>query len=229
MNIHAEHPKLLKYRILRHLPRPWGARSREKYSRIMAPVLFEQAMGHTKGSVCIDLGAHVGIYTRLLALRAGMVIAFEPDPWTCAQLRQNVADLDNVRIENAATTTDNGRVSLYRHRQFNQDRVGHSVSSSILSQRKPLDKSKSVEVRQVDFVKYLEDLDEPIGVLKIDIEGSEVELLEALFARPDLLERIDYIFAETHERILPDLVPRYAKIKERARWIHRPRINLEWN
>ena len=47
-----------------------------------------------------------------------------------------------------------------------------------------------------NFLVYLENLDEDIGTLKIDIEGAEVELLEALFDRPDILERVRHIFAE---------------------------------
>ena len=39
----------------------------------------------------------------------------------------------------------------------------------------------AVEIRQIDFIGYLENLDEDIGVLKIDIEGAEVDLLESLF------------------------------------------------
>jgi hypothetical protein len=44
----------------------------------------------------------------------------------------------------------------------------------------------SHRVRQVDFLRYIRELDSDIGVLKIDIEGAEVPLLEALFATPEL-------------------------------------------
>ena len=84
-----------------------------------------------------------------------------------------------------------------------------------------------VEVRQVDFIGYLDDLDEDIGVLKIDIEGAEIDILEALFDRPDLLERIDFIFAEMHDGI-PGLAKRAKALRERAGHIVRPEIDLEW-
>ena len=195
---------------------------------------FQQAVRHSKGKVCIDLGANVGVYTRKMAQGIGgggekpkLVIAFEPDPWTCARLQENVSGLDNVRIEEAAVGTRDGKVLLYRHLLFLQDRVFHSASTSVFS-RKKLDKNSPVEARQVDFLKYLEELKDPVGVLKIDIEGAEIELLEALFDRPELLGRIDYIFAEMHGRFTESLRLRVRRLRKRAKRIRQPRINLKW-
>ena len=79
----------------------------------------------------------------------------------------------------------------------------------------------------MNFIRYLEELNEDVGVLKIDIEGAEIDLLEALFDRPDLLDRIEYIFAETHEEAMPDLAVRAKAIRDRAARIVRPKIDLE--
>ena len=81
----------------------------------------------------------------------------------------------------------------------------------------------------MDFIHYLEDLDEDIGILKIDIEGAEVDLLEILFDRPKILERIHYIFAETHETRISGHEPRVEALREKAQRIERPRINLHWH
>lgn len=236
MNADAQHAKLALYRVLRHLPGRPGAIFRDKYSRKLeqgaAREAFRRAMQRIDGTVYIDLGANVGEYTRLLASRAGRVIAFEPDPWTCARLRENVSGLDNVKVENAAVGTSDGVTWLYRHRKFDRDRAFRSQSSSTLSTSRRLDRDSALEVPLVDFVRYLEELEamgEPIGILKIDIEGAEIELLEALFDRPDLLEGMDYIFAETHERFHASFVPRVARLRERAKRIRRPVINLGWH
>ncbi|MDE0409341.1 MAG: FkbM family methyltransferase, partial [Alphaproteobacteria bacterium] len=89
--------------------------------------------------------------------------------------------------------------------------------------------SGSVEVRQIDFMRYLEDLNEDIGILKIDIEGAEVELLEALFDRPDILKRIAFIFAETHERLYANHKPRVKALRERAKRLEQTRVDLDWH
>ena len=59
--------------------------------------------------------------------------------------------------------------------------------------------------------------DDDIGILKVDIEGAEVPLLEALFDRSDLMGRISHIFAETHEWLIPDHKPRVKALRARAR------------
>ena len=86
-----------------------------------------------------------------------------------------------------------------------------------------------IEVRQINFISYLENLDEDIGILKIDIEGAEVELLEALFDRPDILKRVHHIFAETHERRILGHESRVNALHERAHRIIKPHINLYWH
>ena len=155
--------------------------------------------------------------------------AREPDPWTFAALRANVADLDNVRLENAAAGTMDGSVFLFRHGRVGEDPARYSKTSSVIGAKNDVTDDGSVEVRQIDFGKYLEELDEEIGVLKIDVEGAEVDMLEALFERKDTLERINYIFAGTHERRIPEHVPRVKALRTVARRLQRPYVNLYWH
>ena len=178
---------------------------------------------------CIDLGANVGDYTRMMASVAKQVIAFEPDPWTFDVLQANVADLQNVRLEKVAAGTHEGRVLLYRHVRFQDDPVLHSGSSSLISSKTNVAEHEAVEVRQIDFIAYLKRLNEDIGTLKMDIEGAEVDLLEALLDRPEIMKRIDYIFMETHEARIPGHEPRVKSLRDRVRDMQRPSINLYWS
>ena len=219
--------RLLKYRLLRHLPGRIGHRYECKY--MVKTNGFEEAVNRCRGMTCIDLGANLGVYTRVMASRAKHVIAFEPDPWTIEELQANVADLDNVEIENAAAGTKDETVYLYRHTQFEEDCMWYSESSSVIVNKGNVSKKSAVEVRQVDFIRYLEHIDEDIGILKIDIEGAEVALLEALFDRSDLMGRLSYIFAETHERLIPHHKPRVKALRARARGLERPYVNLYWH
>ena len=228
MNKFTRYRKRLKYGALQHLPGKRGCRYERKYLAVQAERELEEAIRRSNGMTCIDLGANVGEYTRKMARQARQVIAFEPDPWAHARLHANVADLDNVRIENAAVGTSEGTVLLYRHAQFEEDPAYNSRSSSVIAGKTNVTTKEAVEVQQVDFVAYLENLGEDIGVLKIDIEGAEVELLEAMFDRRDILERIDYIFAETHESRILGHEPRVKILRERAVLVSKPRINLYW-
>ena len=219
--------KLLKYKLLRHAPGALGHRYECKYS--VRTSGFDEAVHRSAGMTCIDLGANLGKFTRTMASRAGYVIAFEPDPWTFASLQANVSDLDNVGLENAAAGTRDENIFLFRHGQFDEDPARYSEASSVIGTKNDVTDRGSVEVRQIDFVKYLEELDEDIGVLKIDIEGAEVEILETLFGRPDILKRINYIFAETHEKRIPEHGPRVKALRVAARKMERPYVNLYWH
>ena len=155
-------------------------------------------------------------YTRMMASVAKQVIAFEPDPWTFDVLQAKVADLQNVRLEKVAAGTHEGRVLLYRHVRFQDDPALHSGSSSLISSKTNVAEQEAVEVRQIDFIAYLERLNEDIGTLKVDIEGAEVDLLEALLDRPEIMKRIDYIFVETHEARIPGHEPRVKSLRDRG-------------
>jgi len=171
----------------------------------------------------------MGIVTRKMALRVRKVIAFEPDPWILPALRANVSDLDNVKIEAAAAGLSENVVRLYRHVKFKENPVAYSESSSVIATKNNVTDKEVVEVRQINFINYLENLHVDIGILKVDIEGAEVDLLEALLRRRDLLNRIDYIFAETHERKIPTHIHRVRALRRKAHGIERPYINLYWH
>lgn len=222
--------KRARYRLLRYLPGKRGRRYSRQFNAFLALDEFERAIRRTAGKTCIDLGANVGHYTKELAKLASEVIAFEPDPWACAQLETNLANFSNIKIENAAAGIQEGTALLWRHLQFNDDPAKYSTSSSIIPDKfDVIDRHQAIEVCQINFIDYLSDLDKEVGIIKIDIEGAELDLLEALLKRPDLLSRIDYIFAETHERQIPDHAPRIRNLRARADRLTRPRVNLDWH
>ena len=105
----------------------------------------------------------------------------------------------------------------------------NSESSSVIASKRNVVSKGAIEVRQIDFIKYLENLDKDIGILKIDIEGAEVDLLEALFERPDILKRIDRIFMETHETKIPDHKRRVQALRKKAHSMKKPKFNFYWN
>lgn len=221
--------KYFRYNLLRRLPGEWGSYYERKFMGLYAKAAFDEALLRSEGKTCIDLGANIGLYTRKMAIKAKEVIAFEPDPWACAELRAGVADLDNVTIVEAAAGACEKKILLYRHPRFRNSPASYSISSSIIADKRGNSQENAVEVRQLDFIRYLEGLDEEVGVLKIDIEGAEVDLLESLLDRPDVLERINHIFAETHENIFPAHKTRVNALYEKARSIESPYINLSWH
>jgi hypothetical protein len=84
-----------------------------------------------------------------------------------------------------------------------------------------------VDVKVIDFPAFLEGLEGEIAVIKMDIEGAEVPLLEALFDHP-VKTQIGHLFVETHESRIPDLLARTNALRDRAAQMTRPRVNMDW-
>lgn len=226
---HLSIRRRLKYGALRHFPGAVGRRYRRKLAAARALEYFERAASAAAGKICVDLGANVGEVTRLMALTARRVFAFEPDPYALEQLRANVSDLPNVSIVPAAVGTEDGIVPLYRRPQFDRDPAAHSRASSVLADKPNLSSETAVTVQQVNFLRWLSGLADDVWLIKMDIEGAEVALLEALISRPELLKRLDHVFVETHERFISDHRRRVAALRAACSEMARPRINLDWS
>lgn len=221
--------KRFKYGCLRHAPGRIGENYAEKYNRKFVSWRFKEAISETKDMLAIDLGANIGEYSLLLAKYAKRVYAFEPDPWAIEKLRENTRHLDNVEIIQAAAGCEPGKVKLFRHPDFDGDPTIKSQSSSTIATKSNISQETFFEVYQVNLIQFILDLEGPVGVIKMDIEGAEVDLLEALFEHPNVLNKISYIFVETHEKKIVGHETRVAALREKAKHMKWPEINLNWH
>jgi FkbM family methyltransferase len=131
----------------------------------------------------------------------------------------------NVHLLEQAVSVDEGKAALYRAADFASDPDRFVQASSLFSSH-----SKGgdvVAVEQIDFCAFIAALPQRVAILKMDIEGAEVPIIERLLDT-GLVERIDYIFAETHERIFPDLAARTLTLRRRIAREGRLNINLDW-
>jgi predicted nucleotidyltransferase len=83
-----------------------------------------------------------------------------------------------------------------------------------------------VEVEVVDLCRFIKELEEPVGLLKLDVEGEEIDILNALIDQ-GLHSRIRHILAEVHEHI-PSVKEPSKKLKERIREQGITNIDLTW-
>jgi FkbM family methyltransferase len=116
----------------------------------------------------IDGGANLGLVTRYWKQRypAANVTAIEADPALCKRIRQNVPA--DVEIVQAALWTEIGEM----HFQADGTDAGRLTSNGAHG---------VITVPTVPLAQFLE---EPVALLKLDIEGAEVEVLRA--AEPSL-------------------------------------------
>jgi|AntDeeMetagen285_2_1112576.scaffolds.fasta_scaffold05789_2 FkbM family methyltransferase len=144
--------------------------------------------------VFFDLGANHGIYTCLAGTRlnAGSVVSFEPNPETCAELRQNVAlnDLtDRVTIFQAAVADESGKADLFSDKNM-------TGSSLVESQKGSGTQTIQVDVVALDSLVDAESLPIP-DVVKIDVEGAELQALHGM--RSLLEDQCRLIYCEVHD------------------------------
>lgn len=190
--------------------------------------LFERAVRSlTPDDLVIDCGANLGEFTDQLAAKGATVHAFEPDPYTFSRLRENTSHLPNIVYHNKAVGVGQAIVKLYRTADFDLSPDAASVSSSVFPDKINVAVDNYVEVEQIDLVSFIKGLGRQIRLLKLDIEGAEVPLLEHMIETGSL-EATDVVFAETHESRIPALVERTAKLRRTAEERFKGKLYLDW-
>ena len=183
------------------------------------------------GDLVMDCGANMGVVTELLAATGADVLAYEPDPYAFSILEQKFANAPNVTLVNAAVGVGTGTIRLMRADNFGDNPDGASVKSTILDGGRRIDAENAVEVTLLDFPTLVREqvaARGEIAFIKMDIEGAELDILEAL-DREDLFTNIRALVAETHERKFKDLRDRYKALREVvAAKYPVGKVNLDW-
>jgi FkbM family methyltransferase len=183
------------------------------------------------GDLAIDCGANMGVVTEVLAATGADVIAFEPDPFAFRTLEQKFAGMPNVTLVNAAVGVGSGSVRLMRADNFGDNPEGASVKSTILDGGRRIDAENSVEVALIDFPGFVREkvaARGEIAFVKMDIEGAELDILEAM-DRDQLFTNVRCLVAETHDRKFKTLRDRYKALRERVKEVYPTgKVNLDW-
>lgn len=218
MAIGARVPGTLGYIARRKLKRRQCKRAQDTFSEVLADT--------GPDDLCIDLGANVGTFTLRMADTGADVVSFEPDPGARSVLEQAIAGRDNITLIPKAAGHEHDTLRLYRSAKWDANNPGdHTESSSLVN---PGEGAHSIEVEVVDIIAFIEGLDRDVRLIKMDIEGAEWAIMNRLIDHP-VLQRIDCIFVETHERIDPaKYVPMFDALQARAEAMTRPYINLYW-
>ena len=127
------------------------------------------------GDFAVDVGAHVGYYTSLMAFRVGaggLVLALEPHPALVERLRENVSrwkTSDRVTVDPRAASAAAGTAHLEIPADFATNMGTASLSA---------ESSHSITVETVILDTLL--ADRRVALLKLDVEGHEMEALTGL-------------------------------------------------
>ena len=148
------------------------------------------------GMTVVDIGAGIGYYTLLAAKRVGdegLVLSFEPDSFRFRILQKNarVNNWQNVRLFKIALSDKNERRKMKRGVGFTPKGIGGKVT---------------VKVATLDS--FLGSAD----VIKIDVEGAELEVLRGM--EKILVEGKAKIICEVHPQKICSLGHQISEITE---------------
>jgi len=120
-----------------------------------------------KGKLAVDIGAHVGIWTRRLANDFDKVIAFEPLQKHAECHKKNCESLENVTLNQIALSDKKG-TNIITTKDINS-----GMSTMLTPRWKKESYPQMVETRTLDSYKLPK-----IDFIKIDVEGWEEHVLE---------------------------------------------------
>jgi FkbM family methyltransferase len=133
--------------------------------------------------VCVDVGAHIGLYTVLMARKADRVIAIEPalDNFKLLEKTLEINNLSNVELVRKVVWENNEFVD------FHLADAPHSVANSV----SPIGSSVTMPAMTLDS------LETRVYFCKIDAEGAELRVLKG--ART-MLKSLSYLHLAIHPR-----------------------------
>lgn len=161
--------------------------------------------------IIVDAGANIGLAALWLASRYAdaQLHCFEPESRSFALLEHNLRQVPGARCERSALGADTGTVSLFV-----------SANGSVHSVFEPGAPASVETVPCRRLGDYLEQNGiAGVDLLKLDVEGSEMVVLQGL---GEHIERVGVIVGECHERLV-DEAAFYGFLRRRgfrvvARW-----------
>ncbi|QWD20097.1 FkbM family methyltransferase [Polynucleobacter paneuropaeus] len=149
--------------------------------------------------IILDVGSNIGRYTKKVLANnpTAIVYAFEPHPQTFQELSKNMAGIKNVYTICSAVGSDDGVVSLYDY--ASSDGSSHaSIYKGVIE-----DVHHAPSIRHETALTKLDTFCRAKGInkiflLKVDVEGNELEVLRGLqfYIANNLVQIIHFEFNE---------------------------------
>ena len=164
-----------------------------------------------KGSVVLDIGANIGYYALMelnLIGPKGHLIAVEPSPWNVDLLKKNL-DLnekrDNVRVVAGAISSSSGTDTFHLASSSNLNTFQNygTVAQHLTGE------TIEVNTYRVAEVLTKEELDRGVDLIRMDVEGHEVDVINGMMEEIKAGILSPSIIFETH-------ISRYTKENDMA-------------
>lgn len=169
------------------LVRP-GTADQAVYDEVFIEKEYDLDYGEPK--YIIDAGAHIGLTTVFFAAKypSAKIVAVEPESSNFAMLLKNTSSLRNVSCVNAGLWSKTTRLRILN---TNSDTWGFRVSET--------QSAEGIPAIGVSDLMNMFDLPQ-IDVLKLDVEGSEKEVLTHA---TEWMSNVSTMIVELHDRFQP--------------------------
>ncbi len=181
------------------------------------------------GEIIIDCGANIGDLTSRFARTGAKVYAFEPNPTAFSILKNRFKKCALVECFNQGVMDQNCTLTLrFRGAHGTWDAIDTTVSSSFFSQKISGVSNHEVDVSCVDLGTFIQTLGSRVRLIKMDIEGAEIAVLNSLIDT-DIIHEIDQLVVETHGNQMPHLIEDTETLRARVKNKGLvDKINLDW-
>jgi FkbM family methyltransferase len=145
-------------------------------------------------SVVFDIGLNRGRFSLAFAATGASIIGLEPNPYVFRNAVKILSKFRNMHLLQAAAVSEPGIYKLYFHINHKMDPIGFSISSSLKSKKTNIDIGHFHNVVGLGLDNLI-NCHEKIDLMKIDIEGGEIDLFQSLMRNS---HKIEYLLLELH-------------------------------
>ena len=164
------------------------------YKRLFDPGMENLRAHVVPGSWVIDVGANIGVYTRMFAgwvSSGGRVVAIEPEPANCALLHEGLSKADSADCVNVVQAVAAEAAGELRLRLNSANPADHRIAQD------------GIPVRAVVLDELLTAEGFPrVSLIKIDVQGAETKVLRG--SRRILADWHPAIFMEVDDAALAE-------------------------
>ncbi|MEL6519684.1 MAG: FkbM family methyltransferase [Pseudomonadota bacterium] len=206
--------------------RDWGFRVPDALLKDDEPFMRRVAQTLKKTDTVLDLGAHIGICSIEFAHHAGKVFAVEPHPENYGELVRNTRAYRNISPLNVAVSDQTGTTKLYFEAP---DKKGRNFEgATLMSDKSNISYERAFDVKSVTLADLIQDAGSDVALIKMDIEGAEYRVIEALIETP-AVAKVGKVFVEDHCDRIPGLADHRARVEARIDALGlRDRFDFTW-
>ena len=145
-------------------------------------------------STILDIGANIGDVTNVIMKKYDPnIYCYEPNIICYNYMLKRFKKNSKIKIFNFAVSNFSGKTYLYFHKKA-ANITEFNERSSLKKEKDGLDINKKIEVNCINIKEVLENHNQ-IDLIKIDIEGSEYEVMPEIIKNKN---KIKMVLCETH-------------------------------